>query len=56
MTGYIDGNVWWTSSNISSFEPLADSNLTIQLDNLSGSTPVKPGEMDIDWAHMYKQN
>ena len=54
MTGYIDGTKWWSSSNISSFEPLADSNLTIQLDNLSGSTPVKPGEMDIDWAHMYK--
>ena len=54
MTGYIDGTKWWSSSNTSSFQPLADSNLTIQLDNLSGSTPVKPGEMDIDWAHMYK--
>lgn len=54
MTGYIDGTKWWSSSNTSSFQPLADSNLTIQLDNLSGSTPVRPGEMDIDWAHMYK--
>ncbi len=54
MTGYIDGTKWWSTSDISSFNPLADSNLTIQLDNLSGSTPVDPGEMDIDWAHMYK--
>lgn len=54
MTGYIDGTQWWTSNNTSSFQPLADSNLTIQLDNLSGSTPVDPAEMDVDWAHMYK--
>ena len=54
MPGYIDGTKWWSSNNTSSFQPLADSNLTIQLDNLSGSTPVRPGEMDIDWAHMYK--
>lgn len=53
MTGFIDGNKWW-STNSSSVQPLADSNLTIQLDNLSGSTPVKSGEMDVDWAHMYK--
>jgi hypothetical protein len=56
MTGYIDGMKWWSTTNISPFEPLGDSNLTFQLDNVSGSTPVKPAEMDIDWAHMYKSN
>jgi hypothetical protein len=55
MSGYIDGTLWWTSSNTSSFQPLAGSYLTLQLDNLSGSTPVDPGEMDINWVHMFAQ-
>jgi hypothetical protein len=56
MTGYIDTTKWWSTCSTSSFQPLGSSNLTIQLDNLSGSTPVKAGEMDIDWAHMYKSS
>jgi hypothetical protein len=55
MSGYIDGQLWWSSSNTSSFQPLGSSNLTFQLDNLSGSTPVDSAEMDINWAHMFKQ-
>jgi hypothetical protein len=54
MSGYIDGQQWWSTTNTSSFQPLGASNLTIQLDNLTGKTPVKTGEMDIDWAHMFK--
>jgi cell division septation protein DedD len=54
MTGYIDGTKWWSLSNISAVNPPASSHQTIQLDNLSGSTPVRPAEMDVDWAHMYK--
>jgi hypothetical protein len=59
MAGYIDGTKWWSLSNISTVNPVSASHLTVQLDNLAqrqGVTPlpVQPGEMDIDWVHMYK--
>jgi hypothetical protein len=53
MTGYIDGKKWWSDNN-SNVVPPESVEQTIQLDNLTGSLPVKSGEMDVDWAHMYK--
>lgn len=52
MTGYIDGQQWWTTTG-TSFVPTVSMHQTIQLDNLSGTTPVKAGEMDIDWVHLF---
>jgi hypothetical protein len=52
-SGYIDGVQWWTTSN-NDWSIQDKGHLTIQLDNLQGSTPVKPGEMDVDWIHTYK--
>jgi hypothetical protein len=53
MTGYIDGTKWW-STTLASVAPPVDVMPTIQLDNLSGNTPVRPGQMQVDWVHMYK--
>jgi Dockerin type I domain len=52
MSGYIDGQLWWSTTG-TTFVPSVAMHQTIQLDNLSGVTPVDPGEMDIDWVHMF---
>jgi hypothetical protein len=53
MTGYIDGVQWWTTRT-SSVMPSVSMHLTMQLDNLTGQTPVRAGNMEVDWMHMYK--
>jgi hypothetical protein len=52
MTGYIDGQLWYTTSGIN---PAGAMHQTIQLDNLTGKTPVKSGKMEVDWVHMYSK-
>jgi hypothetical protein len=57
MSEYIDGQLWWTApapaASGTTFMPTVGMHLTIQLDNLSGTTPVDPGVMEVDWVHMY---
>jgi hypothetical protein len=61
IKGYIDGKKWWPNPNdppdnkldVNEVVPLQGSELTAQLDNLSGETPVQPAEMDVDYAKMF---
>ncbi len=55
MTGYIDGQQWWTSSD-GSFRPSVPMHQTIQLDNLSGDGSPNPAQMQADWVHVYAPN
>ena len=52
--GYVDGQqIYETSGNGSN--PNVSMHQTIQLDNLTGRTPVSPGVMEVDWVHMYSK-
>jgi hypothetical protein len=53
FTGYIDARQWYTTSD-GGAQPPGAMHQTIQLDNLTGNTPVKAGKMEVDWLHMYK--
>ena len=50
--GFVDGKEIYSVGPSGASMPVAGDQ-TIQLDNLSGDTPVKPGEFDVDWVHMY---
>jgi len=52
--GFVDGKEIYSVGSSGASMPVAGDQ-TIQLDNLSGDTPVKPGEFDIDWVHMYSK-
>ena len=52
--GWIDGESWYTTTS-SNWQPKTSSHQTIQLDNLSGRTPVSPGKMEVDWVHTYSK-
>lgn len=55
MSGYIDGQQWWTSTD-GSFRPRVPMHQTIQLDNLSGDGSPNPAQMQADWVHVYAPN
>lgn len=50
--GFIDG-VQFYSTGPSGADMPVPGHQTIQLDNLSGDTPVKSGKMEVDWVHIY---
>jgi hypothetical protein len=52
MTGFIDGEKWYTTNGIN---PPGPMHQIILLDNLSGKTPARPGKMEVDWAHMFSK-
>jgi hypothetical protein len=54
MTGYVDGVQKYTTSGNGSLPPRS-MHQTVQLDNLTGRTPVSPGKMEVDWVHQYSQ-
>ncbi len=54
FTGYIDGKQVYTTDGAGS-NAAKPFHQTIQLDNLSGKTPVSPGKMEVDYVHLYKK-
>ncbi len=52
--GYVDGQEIYSTDGQGS-NPNVSMHQTIQLDNLTGQTPVKEGKMEVDWVHMYKK-
>ncbi len=52
--GFVDGQqIYETGGNGSN--PNVSMHQTIQLDNLTGQTPVSPAKMEVDWVHMYSK-
>jgi hypothetical protein len=54
FVGYVDKQQMYSTGS-SGANPSVSMHQTIQLDNLSGHTPVSPGKMEVDWMHMYSK-
>ena len=50
--GFIDGVQFYSTGGNGALPP-GSMHQTIQLDHLSGNTPVKAAKMEVDWVHMY---
>jgi hypothetical protein len=60
VKGYIDGEEWFSFANgqgpagRSCIQCMPSGHLNIQLDNFTGSSGLKPAEVDVDWVRVYE--